>query len=144
VDRVEAVGTQAGDDGFAATDWSQRDFVKINGSGKSTTSFPFLHAMTSSEWVVTLRFFVPKHTVRPKILERQLGLTPFHESHTPILCDQPRLKVEDLGPFQEIIIVCHAVSDLQTEGFDAFLKKAAAAYLNTAKPRKLIKATDLI
>ncbi len=89
-------------------------------------SFPFFHATTSSEWVVTLRFFVPKKTFRSVSLEKQLKLVPFHQSEPPVLSDLPRLKIQDLGPFQEITIVGHAAADFDTPGFDAFLKKAVA------------------
>ena len=57
------------DSGFAPTDWSQRNVVRINGSDTAKISFPFFHATTSSEWVVTLRFFVPKNTFRGRSLE---------------------------------------------------------------------------
>ncbi len=128
VDQVEALGASDvdsnADAGFAPTDWSQRNVVRITGSDKTKISFPFFHATTSSEWVVTLRFFVPKNTFRGRALENQLKLVPFHESETPVLCDQPRLKITDLGPFQEITIVGHAVEDFDTPGFDAFLNKA--------------------
>ena len=35
-----------------------------------------------------------------------------------MLCDQPRLKIDDLGPFQEITIVGHAAADFETAGFE--------------------------
>ena len=89
VNRIEALGAQAGEDGFAATDWSQRNFVKISGSGKSKISFPFFHALTSSEWVVTLRFFVPKSTFRPNILEKQLTWPPFMKANRPSFATSP-------------------------------------------------------
>ena len=117
--------------------------MRISGSDKTRISFPFFHATTSSEWVVTLRFFVPKNTFRPRVLEGQLKLVPFHESATPVLCDQPRLKLTDLGPFQEITIVGHAAEDFNTPGFDAFLRKAVQAFLDMGKPSKLKKASEL-
>ena len=101
VDLVEAMGESGSPEptsGFAPTDWSQRNFVRINGSDKSRISFPFFHATTSSEWVVTLRFFVPKNTFREDALEKQLDLVPFHESETPVLCDLPRLRVAECRP----------------------------------------------
>ena len=94
--------------GFAPTDWSQRNFVRIAGPDPARISFPFFHATTSSEWVVTLRFFVPKNTFRGHVLENQLDLVPFHESETPVFCDLPRLKITEIGPFQEITIIGHA------------------------------------
>ena len=131
------------DSGFAPTDWSQRNFVKISGAEPAKISFPFFHATTSSEWVVTLRFFVPKNTFRGRSLENQLDLVPFHESETPVLCDQPRLKITDIGPFQEITIVGHAAEDFDTPGFDAFLRKAVTAFLDIGKPSKIKKASEL-
>jgi len=145
VDQVEALDAsgRGSDSGFAPTDWSQRNVVRIVGSDKTKINFPFFHVMTSSEWVVTLRFFVPKNTFRPRVLEGQLKLLPFHQSPTPVLCDQPRLKITDLGPFQEITIVGHASEDFNTPGFDAFLKKAVQAFLDMGKPGKLKKASEL-
>jgi excinuclease ABC subunit A len=90
-----------------------------------------------------MRFFVPKNTFRVQSLEKQLKLVPFHESPTPVLCDQPRLKFEELGPFQEITIVGHAAADFDTPGFDAFLRKAVTAFLSIGKPSQLKKASEL-
>jgi excinuclease ABC subunit A len=133
VDRVEALAASAPEGArLSATDWSQRNIVRINGPSSSKAPVPFLHATTSSEWVVHLRFFVPAKTFRLQPLEKQLGLVPFHESPTPVLCDQPRVKIEDLGPFEGIVIVGHAAADFESAGFDVFLKKAVAAYLAAA------------
>ena len=109
VDRIEELGQS--ENGFAATDWSQRGVVRINSSqDKIKIAFPFFHATTSSEWIVILRFFVPKNTFVLGELEARLKLVPFHQSETPVLCDQPRLKFTNLGPFHEITIVGHSVS----------------------------------
>jgi excinuclease ABC subunit A len=147
VDQVEALGlAEAGADpgsGFVPTDWSQRNFVKISGADTARLAFPFFHATTSAEWVVTLRFFVPKNTFRGRSLENQLALVDFHESETPVLCDLPRVKISDIGPFQEITIVGHAAEEFDTPGFDAFLRKAVEAFLAVGKPAKIKKASEL-
>jgi excinuclease ABC subunit A len=143
VDRIEALGGSANGDGFAPTDWSQRGVVRIDGASQAKVSFPFFHATTSSEWVVTLRFFVPKNTFRPTLLEKQLALVPFHQSETPVLCDQPRVKVSDLGPSQEITIVGHAAAEFETACFEKFLRKAARAFLGIGKRGRLQKASEL-
>ena len=77
-------------------------------------------------------------------LEKQLDLVAFHESETPVLCDLPRLKITDVGPFQEITIVGHAAEDFDTPGFDAFLQKAVKAFLDMGKPVKIKKASELV
>ncbi len=147
VDRIEALGAVLAKIdsrlAFAAADWSQRNIVRINGPETAKLSFPFFHATTSSEWVVHLRFFVPKNTFRAQTLEKQLKLVPFHESPTPVLSDHPRLKFEDLGPFQAITIVGHSAADFETAAFDAFLRKAVTAYLRMGKPNPLKKASEL-
>jgi hypothetical protein len=76
-------------------------------------------------------------------LDKQLGLVPFHQSETPVLCDQPRVKVSDLGPSQEITIVGHAAAEFESARFEEFLRKAARAFLGIGKRRRLQKASEL-
>jgi excinuclease ABC subunit A len=141
VDRIEELAQS--ETGFAATDWSQRGVVRINSVDKTRIAFPFFHATTSSEWVVTLRFFVPRRTFVSHELEARLKLVPFHEMETPVLCDHPRLKFTNLGPFQEITIVGHAVEDFETPAFVAFLKKGVEAFLGMGKLGELKTASEL-
>ena len=59
---ADAVEAQGGG-GFAPAEWSQRGVVRIVGLDHGTRGgFPFFHATTSGEWVVTLRFFVPRNS----------------------------------------------------------------------------------
>jgi excinuclease ABC subunit A len=139
VDRIEA----AGQGGFAPTEWSQRGVVRVKGGDEARVAFPFFHATTSSEWVVTLRFFVPKGTFRAGAVEKLLALVPFHQVEPPVLSDLPRLRINDLGPFQEIAIVGHGLADFETDGFDVFLKKAAAAFLGLGRRAKIQTASEL-
>ncbi len=142
VDRIEELGPSEG--GFAPADWSGRGVVRINTPDKSTIAFPFFHATTSSEWVVILRFFVPRNTFDAGDLEARLKLVPFHQSEPPVLCDQARLKFTNLGPFHEITIVGHSAKEFETPAFDAFLKKAVKAFLQMGKTLgKLKKASEL-
>jgi excinuclease ABC subunit A len=140
VDRIESLGQS--ETGFAPTDWSQRGVVRINSADKTKIAFPFFHATTSSEWFVTLRFFVPRRTFVPEEFAR-LKLVPFHEMETPVLCDHPRVKFTNLGPFQEITIVGHAVEDFETPAFLAFLKKSVKAFLGMGKLGELKRASEL-
>jgi excinuclease ABC subunit A len=141
VDRIEELGQS--ETGLAPTDWSQRGVVRINSVDKSRIAFPFFHATTSSEWVVILRFFVPKNTFVGSELEARLKLVPFHQSETPVLCDLPRLKLTNLGPFHEITIVGHSTQEFETSAFDAFLKKAVKAFLGMGAVGKLTTAGKL-
>ncbi len=135
VDRIQILGA------FAPTDWSQRSSVRIFGPDKA--GVPFFHATTSREWVVTLRFHVPRNTFKSSALEKQLRLTPFHESPTPVLCDSERLVLEDTGPTQVLVLTCHAAGDVETSAFDAFLVKAVASFHRKGKTGMLVTANDL-
>jgi excinuclease ABC subunit A len=140
VDRVETLA--AG--GLAPTTWSERGVVRIDSLEKETKlGFPFLHATTSGEWVVTLRFFVPRGTFRANAAEKLLKLVPFHESSTPVLSDAPRVRIESVGSYQEIVITGHSLADFETPGFEIFLEMAVSAYLAQRKTRKLKKASEL-
>ena len=120
VDRIEELG------GFDAVDWSHRTFVRAGKPGL----VPFLEANTGEEWVVTLRFRVPKNSIKAAALQKALALTPFNLADPPVPTSADRLVVATLkgSPFQEIILTGHALADFETPAFDAFLAEAVAAY----------------
>jgi excinuclease ABC subunit A len=127
VDRIAAIG------GLPPADWSQRSVVRV--AGPEPDSPPFFEATTGHEWVVTLRFRVPRNTFKPADLAAQLRLTPFAEGPVPVLSDAERLAVANArGAGQEITITCHSAADLETPGFDAFLGRAIASLRGQAGP----------
>jgi excinuclease ABC subunit A len=128
IDRIEQVR------GFGPTDWSRRSSVRV--PLPTGESVPFLDIQTGHEWVVTLRFTVPHSTFPPaQVLANQLGLKPFHELPTPVLCDADRVVVVPaVGRGQEITLTCHTAEELETPGFTAFLDQAIEAALG--KPAK--------
>ncbi len=120
VDRIETSG------GLAATDWSQRSIVRILGPDPDTPAF--FEALTGHEWIVTLKFRVPRGTFRAEMLQKQLRLVPFAEGPTPVLSDAERVAISDLRGFgQEVVITGHSLAEFETEAFDTFLAKAIAA-----------------
>ena len=95
---------------------------------------PFLQAQTGHEWVLTLRFTVKRNAFKPETLARQLNLAPFHEARRPVLSDAERLSFgEPKGGFQEVVLTCHALEEVATDAFDAFLVKAAVSYQNAVR-----------
>jgi excinuclease ABC subunit A len=136
VDRIHELGE------FSPTDWSQRAVVKI--AGPEAGDRPFFQASTGNEWVVTLRFLVPRNTFQKAPLARSLALIPFHESPTPVLCDLDRLSVvHGKGGHQEVTITCHAAADVETPEFDAFLARAVASYRRSGETGALVAASEL-
>ena len=126
VERLEQIG------GFPAVDWTQRAVVRV--PGPSAESLPFLQAQTGHEWVLTLRFAVKRNAFKPETLARQLNLAPFHEAARPVLSDAERITFgEPRGAFQEVVLNCHALEEVETDAFDAFLVKAAVSYLKATQ-----------
>ena len=95
---------------------------------------PFLQAHTGHEWVLTLRFAVKRNAFKVEALAKQLGLAPFHEAKRPVLSDADRVVLgEPRGGFQEVTITCHALEEVATDAFDAFLVKAAVSHLKAVQ-----------
>ena len=138
VDRIEAYAAeilQAVDvPGFQPTNWSERDYVRIRPATRIVLGLPFFHATTSGEWVVILRFYVPRRTFSRVGLERQLALMPFTELSPPVLSDLSRLTVSDIGPHQEITIVAHSEAEIATDRFSMFLHDAVRMALTNGEP----------
>ncbi|MEO6808464.1 MAG: hypothetical protein ABI353_05070, partial [Isosphaeraceae bacterium] len=127
VDRIDSLC------GFPEPDWSHRAVVRIGGF--EPDSAPFFEALTGQEWVVTLRFRVPRNTFRQAELGRQLALLPFHETSPPVHSDAERVVVENVrGIGQEVVITAHSADELDTDEFDAFLLSAVAAAQNLVDP----------
>jgi excinuclease ABC subunit A len=138
VDRIAALDP----DGFAPPDWSQRSLVKVVGTAKGGPVF--FTAVTGHEWVLTLKFRVPKGSIKPEWVESQLKLAAFHETSPPVLSDSPRVALMNYpGGVQEVVITACA-DDLDTPGFDAVLARAVAAFKKLGKGGALVKASELI
>jgi excinuclease ABC subunit A len=121
VERIQELGS------FRPTDWSQRTMVSI--LSRAPAKRPFFQALTSHEWVLTLKFCLPRNTFKPEALERQLGLKPFHEGPNPVLSDAKRLSVGNgRGKVQEVVLTCHTAAELDTDGFRSFLACAVNAH----------------
>ena len=86
-------------------------------------------AKTGQEWVLRLRFRVPRRTFKPLLLAEQLKLVPFSEAAPVVPSEARRLEVVELprNLGQEITITVHAAADVQTEGFTRFLDAAVRA-----------------
>jgi excinuclease ABC subunit A len=124
VDQLAALG------GLPPADWAQRSAVRIAG----TDGLPFLELLTGQEWIVTIRLRVPGRTFRPELLARQLALPEFHQARPPVPSDAPRLRIAEDRLFQEITITAHALADVQTDGFAAFLHAAVSAACGRVGP----------
>ncbi len=121
-EKIHALGN------FAETNWKQPTVVEIAAARKGLGWFCHMH--TGMEWLVRLVFRVGRNAFKQDDLDRQLAI--------PTLNDTPGIEVygsgsrvhvvNRKGPWQEIAILVHRLSEIQTPGFEAFLASAVQAF----------------
>jgi excinuclease ABC subunit A len=113
---------------FSDTNWNHRSIVEIAAPSKSQGWF--FHAHTSLERMVRLVFRVGRNTFQQARLAEQLGIRPLNELEgLGVYGDEERVQVANRkGPWQEVAILAHQRSEIDTPAFAAFLKKAVAAF----------------
>jgi excinuclease ABC subunit A len=113
---------------FAATNWGQRTIVEIAAPRRSDGWF--FHAHTAMEWLVRLVFRVGRNTFKQDELNRRLGIPPLND--TPGIQaygSEPRVHVANrMGTWQEVAVLAHRLSEIETPAFRAFLREAVAAF----------------
>jgi excinuclease ABC subunit A len=125
IDRIRELGD------FSDTDWSERTIVEVAGPRKSQGWF--LHLHTGMEWLIRLVFRVARNTFREEDLIPKLGIRPLDE--TPgleVYGSNERVHVANRkGPWQEVAILAHRLSEIDTQAFHAFLKQAVSSFQQT-------------
>ncbi len=119
VDRIQV------QEGVPAVDWSQRSLARI--PAKDPGQPAFFEAYTAHEWIITLRFRLPRNTFKKNDLADRLELKPFAESAPPVLSDAPRIEIQNWPTGQEVVFTGHAAADFETPAFAEFLARAVAA-----------------
>ncbi|MEN0110477.1 MAG: excinuclease ABC subunit A, partial [Planctomycetota bacterium] len=141
VDRVERRVQELGD--FAPTNWNHRSVVEVTGQKKSGGWF--WHALTGEKWLVKLKFRTAKRTFQRDELAVALDLKPLDDlDDVEAYGSGPRVKCKNLnGPWQEVQIDAHRLSDVDTPAFDKFLEQAVAGFCRFTE-REQQKPEDLM
>jgi excinuclease ABC subunit A len=125
VDRVQELGE------FSDTNWSERTIVEIAAPRKSQGWF--LHLHTGMEWLIRLVFRVARNAFREEDLVPYFGIRPLDD--TPgleVYGSNERVRVANRkGPWQEVMILTHRLSEIDTPAFRDFLKEAVASFQQT-------------
>ena len=132
IDRLES------ESGLAATNWNDRSVVELTSATSGAESW-FLHALTGDEWLLTLKFRVPRNTFHEEALQRDLGLRSLDDlDELPVYGRSDRVRVKSLkGPWQEVTITVHWLKEIDTPAFRKFLDQASRAYLDRTTTKKL-------
>lgn len=122
VDEVQRLGA------FSETNWNDRSRVEIAAARKSDGWF--LHAMTSEEWLLRLKFRPGRGAFKQESLERQLGLGTLDDlKEVPLYGRKPRVRVRRLrSVFQQVDVAAFRLAEIDTPAFREFLEKAVASF----------------
>jgi excinuclease ABC subunit A len=122
VDAIEARS------GFLPANWNDRSVVEMTGDKR--TGAWFLHALTGDEWLLTLKFRVPRKTFDEEELRRQLALKSLDDlDELPVYGRSERVRINNKkGPWQQVSITVHWLREIDTPAFDRFLDRACDAF----------------
>jgi excinuclease ABC subunit A len=105
---------------FAPINWNHRTVVEVCGTKKQLGWF--MHAVTAEEWLLKLKFRVPRNTFSKALLVPRLDLKPLNEMEDiPMYGTKPRVRVLPKGRWQEIEVRPHSWKEVDRKEFWDFL-----------------------
>jgi excinuclease ABC subunit A len=116
---------------FSPTNWNHRSVIEIAAPNKSQGYF--FHGMTGMEWLVRLVFRVAKNSFKQTSLAQRLAIPALNETAGielfGVYSNESRVRVANRkGPWQEVTVLAHRLSEIDTPAFHAFLDQAVAAF----------------
>src|SRR5205823_1028734 len=113
---------------FSPTNWNHRSVIEIAAPTKSDGWF--FHGMSGMEWVVRLVFRVGKNTFKAAELNERLGIPALNDTPgVQAYGNEPRVRVANRNRgVQEITILAHRLSEIDTPAFHAFLDQAVRVF----------------
>ena len=105
---------------FSPVNWNHRTTVEIRAKNKQLGWF--MHAITAEEWLLKLKFRVPRNTFNKTSLITRLNLKPLNDMESiPMYGSQPRVRVVPAGRWQEIELRPHSWQEIDRQEFWDFL-----------------------
>ena len=105
---------------FAPINWNHRSVVEV--SAKQKQLGWFMHAITAEEWLLKVKFRVPRNMFNKVSLVTRLDLKPLNEmEEIPLYGTKPRVRVIPKGRWQEIEIRPHSWKEIDQKEFWDFL-----------------------
>ena len=105
---------------FAPVNWNHRSVVEVRAKTKRLGWF--MHAVTAEEWLLKLKFRVPRNTFSKSLLTARLNLKPLNDmEEIPMYGTKPRVRVNSTGRWQEIEIRPHSWEEVNRKEFWDFL-----------------------
>ena len=121
VDRIEDAGL------LSETNWNSRTVVEI--TARRAQLGWFFHAHTGDEWLLKLKFRVPRQAFTKERIEKELWLRPLNDvAEVPLYGTQPRVVVESVGPWHEIELRVFSYDEFNHPPFWNFIDEAVKAF----------------
>ncbi|MCY2968075.1 MAG: ATP-binding cassette domain-containing protein, partial [Planctomycetota bacterium] len=123
-------------------DWNERSVIEVTPTVVDGTWF--LHALTGDEWILTLKFRVPRKTFQEETLARELALKSFDDiDEVPVYGRADRVRINNTeSGLQEVTITVHWLKEIDTPAFASFLEKAIQARLGLFKKPRVVADRD--
>ena len=120
VDRIEESRV------FQETDWSHRSLVEI--LPERNVFGWFFQASTGEEWLLRLKFRVPRGTFSAETLPGAIGLKPLSQrKDINLYGTRARTEVNNYGAFQEVQLRVYDYAEIDTPAYWEFLDRAIGA-----------------
>ena len=108
--------------------WETRSLVEVKSDADENAWF--LRATTSDEWLLKLHFRTKKRSFNRDILTRKLALRTLSDmEEIPLFGTQSRVRVENVGAWQEIEIRAFSFAEIDKPEFWTFLDVAAKNFI---------------
>lgn len=128
VDRI----AELGGDRLEAADWNHPSRVEIKAPGSKVDWF--FHALTGGRWLLDLSFRVPTRRFKRADVQAQLALKSLDEREDlPIYGHTSRVHLRQVNSaMDQVRVQVHDKAEIQTPGFEGFLREAIEAYCGYA------------
>ena len=106
---------------FAPINWNHRSVVEVHAKKKQLGWF--MHAVTAEEWLLKVKFRVPRNTFSKASLAARLDLKPLNDiEEIPLYGTKPRVRVTPKYRWQEIEIRPHSWKEIDRKEFWDFFE----------------------
>ena len=126
---------------FPPVNWNNRSVVEVAAKQKSLGWF--MHAITAEEWLLKVKFRVPRNTFNRTSLIARLDLKPLNDmDEIPLYGTEPRVRVISKGRWQEIEIRPHSWKESDHREFWDFLDTSIQEFAGFVDGK--LKPSDLM
>ncbi|HYV34564.1 MAG TPA: excinuclease ABC subunit UvrA, partial [Gemmataceae bacterium] len=122
---------------FSPTNWNHRSVIEIAAVNKSQGWF--FHGHSGMEWCVRLVFRVARNAFKQGELVERLAIPTLNDTPgVQAYSNEERVRVKNRkGPWQEVMVLAHRLSEIDTPAFQTFLDQAVKSFQASLTKQRL-------